>query len=277
MAAHIDTIIKHIAQQICNVEVPHFKAVISDVIAYPTKLIGMPSLVTVFSSSYKGAINFNDLQKETGIEFKNLRECIQTKHHTVKEFLYEIENNNQDFNNLRKIIKIGTNDGTAPFYLNKKQFNSIKKFNTDTTRKDQDDSATCNAEILKFKTVISDVVEDPMKLNAAQALASLMHRSQFDLDDLQLNNINFNELKSHYGDLQRQLDSAFECPIIHRTPEQFFYEVLKDNKDAEDFMKILNVATNDGVGDSAITFNIDADKLNTINNILGRSYDEDFE
>ncbi len=136
----------------------------------------------------------------------------------------------------------------------------------------------CDDRVNAFKITISNIVSDPVKLNKAQALASLIYRSKFDIDDLQLNNIEFNDLKSHYSDLQGQLGIVFkECATVYNTPGQFFYEVLKDNKDFLEFIDILEIAVNDGIGESEISFFLDEDKLRTIDIILGKDLHEQFE
>ena len=128
MAAHIDTMFKLLMPTVCNDKVTEeFKNTISNVVAHPAKLNDMPAFVDLF---YRDTFNFDGLQKETGIDFKILKACVQSKHHTVKDFLHEVLNNNKDIQDIETIIQVGTNDGIGlseiTFHLDEDKLNVLK-------------------------------------------------------------------------------------------------------------------------------------------------------
>ena len=130
---------------------------------------------------------------------------------------------------------------------------------------------------LTLSKIMSDVINDPFKLNDYPNLSYYLYKSQFDIDDFRIDNISFDHIKKHDEDMQKlqgELGIVFkECSTIYNSPEKFFFEVLEKSENIEDFLCIHKEATTEAVGDE-ISFKVNCDNITPIAAVCGGiSYD----
>lgn len=131
--------------------------------------------------------------------------------------------------------------------------------------KNQVAEKVCSKKITAIQKIISDIVEDPIKLNDYPNFAYLIYKATFDTDDLRVDQMNFAELKPLYKELQVEFETVFkDCSTKYNSPEKFFYEVIQSHEDFEGFYCIFKKSKNDGVGEERISFNVNDDNLSPI-------------